>query len=116
MPSLHSEEAIRTVQPLRLEHEYRERLAPGMFDLSASAPAPLSASEIFRVSGISPEALFDAPLEYVRGGGGSELRAAVAALHPGLDVDDVLITAGASEAIRIVATALLEPGDTVLVQ
>lgn len=104
------------MQPLRLEREYRERLAPGMFDLSASAAAALSATDVLVAAGMPISALLEVPLEYERGGGNTELRAAVAALHPGLEAGDVVITAGASEAIRITSTALLEPGDTVVVQ
>ena len=81
MRLLNPQEAIRSVQPLRLEHEYRERLAPGMFDLSASAPAALSAKDVLAAAGMPITALLDAPLDYERGGGNAELRAGIAALR-----------------------------------
>ena len=104
------------MRQFRLEHEYRQHLARGMFDLSASAAASLSAAEVLDVAGASCATLLDAPLDYERGGGSAELRAAVASLYGGIDADNVLITAGASEAIRVVATAVLRTGDTAVVQ
>ncbi len=100
----------------RLEQEYRLHLARGMFDLSASAPASLSAAEVLGAVDPSCARLLDAPLDYERGGGSDELRAAVASLYDGIGSDDVLITAGASEAIRIVAAAVVRPGDSIAVQ
>lgn len=47
--------------------------------------------------------------------GGSALRAAVAELGEGLKLEDVLITAGASSALFVIATSLLKTGDHIVV-
>lgn len=104
------------MQPFALEQEYRRHIRPGVFDLSSSSPVPLTARDALRVAGIDPESLLDLPLTYERSGGSRELAAAVAVLYAGISPEDVLITAGASEAIRTVAISCVERGDTVAVQ
>ena len=47
--------------------------------------------------------------------GAEPLRSAVAALYPGALPEDVLITAGATEANYLALSALCEPGDRVIV-
>ena len=59
--------------------------------------------------------LADVSLGYAPSGGSAELRGTVAALY-GLGADNVLITAGAMEAIRVAARALIAPGQPFLVQ
>ncbi len=103
------------MQPFALEQEYRDHLAPCTFDLSSSSPAPLSVRDVLPRDDAA--ALLDAPLQYVRGGGPHELRAAVAASQYNfLAADDILITAGAAEAIHAVSMALITAGDIVAVQ
>lgn len=61
------------------------------------------------------KALRDNQNDYVASAGLPEARAAVAAANtPGVRMEDVFITSGVSEAIDLVLTALLEPGDEVL--
>ncbi|MGE0058246.1 MAG: TIGR04282 family arsenosugar biosynthesis glycosyltransferase [Dehalococcoidia bacterium] len=56
------------------------------------------------------------PLGYGPGGGSARLRAAIARLYPSLSSENVLVTAGAAEAIRIAAMALVPAGSRVVVQ
>ncbi len=59
--------------------------------------------------------LADIVLQYGDHRGHRGLRALVAGDEPGLDADDVLLTAGAAGALFLVATALLRPGDHAIV-
>lgn len=54
-------------------------------------------------------------LHYPEVNGNRSLRERIAALHPGADADNVLVTVGGSEANQILADTLLRPGDRVAV-
>ena len=55
------------------------------------------------------------PLEHGQTNGGVDVREAVATMHPGCAPDQVLITNGATEALFLALSVLLEPGDRVVV-
>ncbi|MGD3107721.1 PLP-dependent aminotransferase family protein [Streptomyces sp. YGL11-2] len=86
----------------------------------------LPAPELFDAEGIATafqQVLAEAPrraLQYSPSEGDPDLRAAVAARSTsrGLptDPDDLLITTGSQQGLTLLATALLEPGDVVLVE
>jgi rSAM/selenodomain-associated transferase 1 len=107
---------VRGIPSLTLEHAYREHFATGMFDLSSSSPQPLTPREVLDDAGVASAALLDQALDYEPGGGSLRLREAVASLYNGVSADQVLITAGASEAIRVAAEVAVQPGDRVVVQ
>jgi rSAM/selenodomain-associated transferase 1 len=100
----------------RLERAYRERFSRDMFDLSSSSPQALSARHVLDEAGVAPSMLLDAPMDYEPGGGSPDLRAGVAALFDNVTPDQVLIVAGAAEAIRVVTEATVAAGDLVVVQ
>lgn len=95
---------------------------PEVISFAGGLPAP----ELFDAAGI--RAAYDAVLresprqvlQYSTTEGDPSLRAAVAArlTRRGLptDPDDLLITAGSQQGLSLLASALLEPGDTVLVE
>ncbi|GIJ45292.1 aminotransferase [Virgisporangium aliadipatigenens] len=56
---------------------------------------------------LSAEELWKLPLRYGHHQGLPELRAAIAAHYPGLTAEDIVVTAGAGEAIVVLATVLL---------
>ncbi|MFI9254777.1 PLP-dependent aminotransferase family protein [Streptomyces sp. NPDC053069] len=95
---------------------------PEMINFAGGLPAP----ELFDREGMAAafrEVLADAPaqaLQYSTTEGEPVLRAALAAriTARGLPTtpDDLLITTGSQQALSLLATALLEPGDTVLVE
>jgi 2-aminoadipate transaminase len=95
---------------------------PEVVNFAGGLPAP----ELFDVAGIAAAfgaVLADVParaLQYAPTEGEPELRAALAARTSarGLatDADDILVTTGSQQALSLLATALLEPGDTVLVE
>jgi aspartate/methionine/tyrosine aminotransferase len=60
-------------------------------------------------------ALGEVLLHYPEVNGNRRLRERIAALHPGADADNVLVTVGGSEANQVVAETLLRQGDRVAV-
>ncbi|WP_030870856.1 PLP-dependent aminotransferase family protein [Streptomyces sp. NRRL S-37] len=95
---------------------------PEVINFAGGLPAP----ELFDTDGIAAayRAVFDGTparaLQYSTTEGDPTLRAALAARTSarGLatDADDILVTTGSQQALSLLATALLEPGDTVLVE
>ncbi|MEV5437744.1 PLP-dependent aminotransferase family protein [Streptomyces sp. NPDC052682] len=95
---------------------------PEVINFAGGLPAP----ELFDTDGIAAAyraVLAETPeraLQYSTTEGEPALRAALAARTSarGLatDADDLLVTTGSQQALSLLATALLEPGDTVLVE
>ncbi|MFJ9414639.1 PLP-dependent aminotransferase family protein [Streptomyces sp. NPDC101227] len=95
---------------------------PEVISFAGGLPAP----ELFDAEGIAAafrQVLSETPqraLQYSTSEGDPGLRAAVAARATarGLatDADDVLVTTGSQQGLSLLATALLEPGDVVLVE
>ncbi|WP_043686356.1 aminotransferase-like domain-containing protein [Streptomyces xylophagus] len=95
---------------------------PEVINFAGGLPAP----ELFDATGIAAAyqaVLTETParaLQYATTEGEPVLRAALAARTSvrGLatDVDDLLVTTGSQQALSLLATALLEPGDVVLVE
>ena len=121
--------ATTTTEPLRFaaSSPVRDILAlterPGVVSFAGGLPAP----ELFDVSGLRDAfaAALTGPaarraLQYSTTEGDPSLRAAVAArlTSRGLQTepDQLLITSGSQQALTLIATVLLEPGDRVLVE
>jgi 2-aminoadipate transaminase len=95
---------------------------PEVINFAGGLPAP----ELFDAEGIAAayrDVLAEAPaqaLQYSTTEGVPVLRAALASRTTarGLDTDadDILVTTGSQQALSLLATALIEPGDTVLVE
>lgn len=95
---------------------------PEVISFAGGLPAP----ELFDAAGISAafqHVLTAHPqraLQYSTSEGDPELRAAVAARTSGRGLpttaDDLLVTTGSQQGLSLLATALLEPGDVVLVE
>lgn len=90
------------------EHQVRH-------DLSESGVCPLSASELFGDDRDALERALRTPLGYAQGNGDAGLRAAIASFYPNATADNVCVTTGTSEANFLALTALVEPGDRVVV-
>jgi len=56
------------------------------------------------------------PIRYGYHKGKPELRACLVEQYPGLTTDQIIVTSGGSEAIFLIAAALLKPGDHVIVE
>ncbi|WP_199442867.1 aminotransferase class I/II-fold pyridoxal phosphate-dependent enzyme [Umezawaea beigongshangensis] len=85
-------------------------LGPGYLD-----PAVLPVALLREAYAVAFAEYGAAALSYGHDSGALDLRAPLAA-RAGCDVDEVVITAGTSQALHLLATALARPGDTVLVE
>jgi aspartate/methionine/tyrosine aminotransferase len=82
--------------------------------LSSSDCESMTVAELLAIAGQDPAALLDLRLGYTESQGDPELRAAIAARAGGLDADDVLVVVP-EEGIFLAMTALVRPGDRVVV-
>ncbi|MEK6208648.1 MAG: aminotransferase class I/II-fold pyridoxal phosphate-dependent enzyme [Chloroflexota bacterium] len=81
------------------------------YDLSESGVEALTLAEITR----DPKDLLKTRLGYAEGVGREATRALIAAIHPGHEADDVMITTGTSEANFLALASLVTPSDEVVV-
>ena len=81
------------------------------YDLSESGVEALTLAEITR----DPRELMKTRLGYAEGVGREATRTLIAAIHPGHDANDVMITTGTSEANFLALASLVGPGDEVVV-
>jgi aspartate/methionine/tyrosine aminotransferase len=92
----------------RWQSEWEHRVE---INLADSGVLPLHLREL-----VTDEAAFgEVLLHYPEVNGNRRLRERIAALHPGADADNVLVTVGGSEANQVVAETLLRQGDRVAV-
>jgi aspartate/methionine/tyrosine aminotransferase len=77
--------------------------------LALSGAEPMTAAELERLVGGRPD--LDSELGYTPSSGYPELRAAIATLNPPAERENVMVTAGAIEALLILNNLLLDPGD-----
>jgi aspartate/methionine/tyrosine aminotransferase len=82
------------------------------YNLSESGVHPLTLKEMLTPAEI--EALREVELGYTQTNGTMGLRENIARLYPGISVDQILATAGSSEANFLLIWSLIEPGDEVL--
>jgi aspartate/methionine/tyrosine aminotransferase len=90
---------------------------PGMRNLAASGPFAAATQELLALEGAETTARYLAlGLDYVENPGNQRLRQAIADLYTTLEVGDIRITSGASEALLLLAWTMLQPGDNMLVE
>lgn len=109
------EPTLMKIEPFLLERwqsTWEHRVA---INLSESGVAPLSVRELLDDTGDPLQEVLDLRLGYTQTNGSEELRRAIAALHPGADVANVIVTVGCAEANHVVTWSLVEPGDEVVV-
>jgi len=94
----------------RLQSTWENRVT---FNLSESSVHPMSVRELIP-DPVFLERLLDTPLHYNQSNGTDELRATIAALYPGTNLEHVEVTNGGSEANFVSIYATLEPGDEVV--
>jgi aspartate/methionine/tyrosine aminotransferase len=81
------------------------------WNLCASDVEPLSLRELLALADHEGRALWDGlGLGYTESAGHPLLRAEIAAMYDGLEADDVLVCAGAEEAVFVLSGALAGPG------
>ena len=81
-------------------------------NLSESGVHPLSLQEL--ISQDELKEILKIGLGYSQTNGTPELRQAIARLHPGIGIDQILVTAGSSEANFLLMWSIIEPGDEVI--
>lgn len=101
-------------QPFKLENYLSDNEQDVDYNYSESGVHPLTLGELLTLAGREPGSLADTLMDYPEVRGKRALREKIAALYPGASADNVLVTVGASEANHLVASTLLEPGDTVV--
>lgn len=82
------------------------------YNLSESGVHPLDLKELLTPAEI--ESLTEVALGYTQTNGTIPLRERIARLYPGVGLDQILTTAGSSEANFLLMWSLIEPGDEVL--
>lgn len=83
------------------------------FNLSESGVHPMSIQELMDDSRLIKE-LLATEMGYVQTNGSIELRERIAALYPGANPDNVLVTVGAAQANFSAVLTVLEPGDEIV--
>ncbi len=102
---------------MKIEHFKMERMQSTWenvveFNLSESGVHPLSLKELLTPEEI--DEISDLGIGYTQTNGTPELRQQIARLYPGIDLEQILTTAGSSEANYLLMWSLIEPGDEVL--
>lgn len=82
------------------------------FNLSESGVHPLTLREVLTAEEL--EALESLELGYTQTNGTPPLRESIALMYPGAGLDQILVTAGSSEANYLLMWSLVEPGDEVV--
>jgi aspartate/methionine/tyrosine aminotransferase len=93
----------------RMQSEWENRVA---HNLSESGVHPMTVEELLDPS--ERDEVLREKLLYVQSNGSDALRAAVAALYPGAEARNVVVTTGTAEANYISIWRLVEPGDEVV--
>lgn len=83
--------------------------------MSASASEPVGQAELLGFEPGAAESFVALGLDYPERFGPSELRAAITNKYKSVPFDGVLITSGLDEGLAMLFTALIEPGDRVIV-
>jgi aspartate/methionine/tyrosine aminotransferase len=100
---------LEPFQMERMQSEWENRVA---HNLSESGVVPMTVEELLDPS--EREELLRERLLYVQSNGSDALRSAVAALYPGAQAANVVVTNGTAEANYISIWRLVEPGDEVV--
>jgi len=104
-----------TIAPALLEEWMREYYFKTEFDIGSSGVQSFSLGEIRELLGITQSELDNIVFDDSETLGGFGLRKAIAERYGNGDPERVIATHGSSEAIFLIMTALLNPGDEVVV-
>lgn len=103
------------LRPFRLERYYDTREFAAPFMMSASDCEPWTVAELTAFDPRGADRLLALSLGYTHSAGHPELRSAIAALYDRVQPGEIIVHAGAQEAMFTFMTAALEPGDHVIV-
>lgn len=104
------------MNPFRLERFFARYEFAVRHLLCSSDGETMTVRELLAFAGADTDALLDTSLGYTHASGHPALREAIAGLYAGLGRDEVLVHAGAEEAIYGFFRATLRPGERVVVQ
>lgn len=104
-----------SIAPFRLERWFSTREFTAPWLLCASDCQSMTIGDLLAMEPGAADALLERRLGYTHSQGGPALRRAVASLYATIGEGDVLVHAGAQEAVFTVMAALLERGDHVIV-
>jgi len=103
------------LRPFRLERYYDSREFTAPYMMSASDCETWTVAELTALDRTAADRLLTLPLGYTHTTGHPDLRARIAALYAHLQPDEIIVHAGAQEAVFTCMTAALQPGDHVIV-
>ena len=103
------------VEPFALERFFARHEFSARYNLCASDCETFSLGELLAMEAGAAEAFSSLRLGYTETAGHPALRQEIAALYQGLSADDVLVFAGAEEAIFVFMNAALQAGDHIIV-
>jgi aspartate/methionine/tyrosine aminotransferase len=103
------------IEPFALERFFAAHEFSAAHLLCASDCETFSLGELLAMEPGAAEAFAALRLGYTETAGGPELRVGIASLYKGITADDVLVFAGAEEAIFVFMNAVLRAGDHLLV-
>lgn len=104
-----------SLPPFRLERYFAPREFTARYLLCASDCESRTVAELLALVPDAREALLSCSLGYTESAGSPALRAAIAATYTRVTPDDILVHAGAQEAILTLLTALVGAGDQAIV-
>jgi aspartate/methionine/tyrosine aminotransferase len=109
---------LRHFPPFQLERWFEEfEFVPGMRNLAASAPFPVTTRELLELEDTETTAHYlDLSLDYIENPGSESLRQAIANLYTTLKAEDVHVTTGASEALLILIWSTVKPGENIVIE
>lgn len=108
---------MHALVPCSLERWYHAYGFRARYNLSGSAAPPLDTADLLDLGGpAAREEYLALGLNYGPQQGGERLRTAIAARYRTLSPSSVQVTTGAAEALFLVLSALIAPGDSVVVQ
>lgn len=103
------------LRPFRLERYYDTREFTARYMMSASDCESWTVAELTALDPDAAERLLALSLGYTHTTGHPDLRARIASLYTRLEPDEIIVHAGAQEAVFTFMNAALEPGDHVIV-
>ena len=102
-------------KPFELERLLSDWEQKVEFNFAESGVHPVKLSELIEMAGVELNLFLETPLNYPEVNGDLALRKRIADLYAETDVNNILVTVGASEANYILARTLIEPGDDIAV-
>lgn len=104
------------IAPFELERYFARHEFSAPYLLCSSDCESVSVGELLALEPNAADRLHNLWLGYTETGGHPELRAEIAALYETISPDQILVHAGAEEAIFNFMQAILQPGDHIIVQ